>query len=142
MAKPLISEVLKNAGKLKSRADRIDFLRKNDHPAVRDVLRIAFDDDVVSMLPEGTPPYTKDDAPKGHEYQTLYRAHRQFKYFFKGPIAIGVKAVRRETMFINLLESLHAEDSDMLCLAKDKKLKITGISKKLIKDTFPNLISK
>ena len=45
-------------------------------------------------------------------------------------------------MFINLLESLHAEEAEMLIKAKDKKLKITGITKKLVSDTFPNLIKK
>ena len=142
MAKPLISEVLNECSKLKTKKERVAFLKKNDHPALRDVLRVAFDEDIVSMLPEGTPPYTRDDAPKGHEYQTLYRAHRRFKYFFKGPIAKELKAVRRESMFISLLESLHAEDAEMLCLAKDKKLKITGITKKLVSDAFPNLIVK
>ena len=142
MAKPLISEVLKKCGKLKSKKERVEFLRKNNHPAIGDVLRVAFDDDVVSLLPEGIPPYQRDDAPKGYEYLTLYRAHKRFKYFFKGPIANELKAVRRESMFISLLESIHAEDADMLCLAKDKKLKITGITKKLVSDAFPNLIVK
>ena len=142
MAKPLISEVLKECGKLKSKKERVEFLRKNSHPAIRDVLRVAFDDDIVSLLPEGTPPYQKDDAPKGHEYLTLYRAHRRFKYFFKGPVANELQPIRRESMFISLLESLHAEDAEMLCLAKDKKLKITGITKKLVSDAFPNLIVK
>jgi len=142
MAKPLISEVLNKASKLKTKAEKMEYLRKMNHPALRDVLRVAFDADVVSLLPEGTPPYTRDDAPKGYEYQTLYRAHRRFKYFFKGPVANEVDAIRRESMFISLLESLHAEDADMLCLAKDKKLKINGITKKLISDTFPNLIVK
>ena len=142
MAKPLISEVLKECGKLKTKKERVDFLRKNNHPAIRDVLRVNFDDDIVSLLPEGTPPYQKDDAPKGHEYLTLYKGHRRFKYFFKGPTALAQKAIRRESMFISLLESLHAEDAEMLCLAKDKKLKITGITKKLVSDAFPNLIVK
>jgi hypothetical protein len=68
MAKPLISEVLKECGKLKTKKERVAFLRKNNHPAIRDVLRVNFDDDIVSLLPEGEPPYQKDDAPKGHEY--------------------------------------------------------------------------
>ena len=142
MAKPLISEVLNNASKLKTKAEKMEYLRKMNHPALRDVLRVAFDADIVSLLPEGTPPYTKDDAPKGHEYLTLYRGHRRFKYFFKGPVANELDPIRRESMFISLLESLHAEDADMLCLAKDKKLKIPGITKKLVSDTFPNLIVK
>jgi len=142
MAKPLISEVLNKTSKLRTKAEKMEYLRKMNHPALRDVLRVAFDADVVSLLPEGTPPYTRDDAPKGHEYLTLYRGHRRFKYFFKGPVGNELDAIRRESMFISLLESLHAEDADMLCLAKDKKLKIPGITKKLISDTFPNLIKK
>jgi hypothetical protein len=142
MAKPLISKILTDAGKLKKRDERIEHLRKYSHPALKDVLRINFDNDVVSLLPEGNPPYTADDAPAGHEYQTLYRAFKQFKYYFKGPVGLGLKSVRRESMFINLLESLHHEDAAMLVKAKDKKLKITGITKKLITDTFPDLIKK
>ena len=142
MAKPLISKILKDAGKLKKRDERIEYLRKYSHPALKDVLRINFDNDVVSLLPEGKPPYIADDAPAGHEYQTLYRGFKQFKYYFKGPVGLGLKSVRRESMFINLLESLHAEEAEMLIKAKDKKLKITGITKKLVSDTFPNLIKK
>jgi len=142
MARPLISEVLKNTSKLKTKAERVAYLKKNNHPALQDVLRINFDADIVSMLPEGAPPFTKDDAPKGMEYLTLYKGHKRFKYFFKGPTALALKPVRRESMFISLLESLHPEESEMLCLAKDKKLKYTGVTKKLISDTFPNLIKK
>ena len=141
MAKPLISEVLKNTGKLKTKAERMEYLRKNNHPALRDVLRIAFDADVVSMLPEGTPPFTRDDAPKGMEYQNLY-IYLIVKYPIHVSLANELKAIRRESMFISLLESLHPEESEMLCLAKDKKLKITGVTKKLISDPFPNLIVK
>ena len=142
MAKPLISKVLKDAGKLKSRDDRIAYLRKYRHPALTDVLRINFDADIVSLLPEGKPPYQPDDAPPGHEYQTLYRAHKRFKYFFKGPIANQIVPLRRESMFVSLLETLHADEAEMICKAKDKKLKITGITKKLVSDAFPNLIVK
>ena len=142
MAKPLISKILKDAGKLKKRDERIALLRKHSHPALKAVLRINFDNDVVSLLPEGEPPYTPDDAPAGHEYLTLYRGFKRFKYFFKGPIANELKAVRRESMFIDLLESLYHEEAAMIVKAKDKKLKITGITKKLVSDTFPNLIKK
>ena len=142
MAKPLISEVLNKASKLRTKAEKMEYLRKMNHPALRDVLRVAFDADVVSLLPEGTPPYTRDDAPKGHEYLTLYRGHRRFKYFFKGPIANETHPLRRESMFVSMLESLNVHEAELLILAKDKKLKYKGITKKLIQDAFPNLIKK
>ena len=142
MAKKLISDVLTEASKLTKKEDRINYLRTNSSPALRDVLRIAFDDDVVSVLPTGAPSYEKDDAPAGHEYLNLHRGHRRFKYFFKGPVANETPSLRREGMFLSFIESLHGEEAEMVIAAKDKKLKYKGITKALVKDTFPNLITK
>jgi len=142
MAKKLISEVLSEASKLSKKEERVAFLRQNRSPALLDMLRIAFDDDVVTVLPSGAPTYRKDDAPAGYEYTSLHRAHRRFKYFFKGPIANSVQPLRREGMFLSLLESLHGEEAELLIAAKDKSLKYKGITKKLVQDAFPNLIKK
>ena len=142
MAKKLISEVLSEASKITKKADRITYLRKNKTPALLDILRISFDDDVVTVLPAGAPTFTKDDAPIGYEYLSLHRGHRRFKYFFKGPIANETPALRREGMFLTLLESLNKEEAELVIAAKDKSLKYKGITKKFIQDTFPNLIKK
>ena len=142
MAKKLISEVLTEASKITKKADRMEYLRKNSSPASRDVLRIAFDDDIISVLPSGAPTYNKDDAPAGHEYLNLHRGHRRFKYFFKGPVANDTPALRREGMFLSFIESLHGDEAELVIAAKDKALKYKGITKKFVKDTFPNLIVK
>ena len=142
MAKKLISEVLTEASKLSKKEERVAFLRQNRSPALLDMLRIAFDDDVVTVLPKGAPTYRKDDAPAGYEYLNLHRGHKRFKYFFKGPIANDIKPLRREGMFLSLLESLHGDEADLLIAAKDKSLKYKGITKKLVQDAFPNLIKK
>ena len=142
MAKKLISEVLTEASKITKKADRMEYLRKNSSPALRDVLRIAFDEDVISVLPSGAPTYNKDDAPAGHEYLNLHRGHRRFKYFFKGPVANDTPALRREGMFLSFIESLHGDEAELVIAAKDKALKYKGITKKFVKDTFPNLIVK
>ena len=142
MAKKLLSEVLTEASKLKTKPERVSFLQKNRSPALMDILRVAYDDDIVSMLPKGAPTYRKDDAPAGHEFTTLHRTHRRFKYFFKGPVAQQTPALRREGMFLSLLESLNGEEAELLIAAKDKSLKYKGITKKLVQDTFPNLIKK
>jgi len=142
MAKKLISDVLTEASKITKKADRVTYLQKNSSPALRDVLRIAFDDDVVSLLPTGAPSYEKDDAPAGHEFLNLHRGHRRFKYFFKGPVANDTPALRREGMFLSFIESLNGVEAEMVIAAKDKKLKIKGITKALVKEAFPNLIVK
>ena len=68
MARKLISEVLAEAGKIVKRDERIKFLQLNKSPGLTDILRINYDDSVISLLPTGAPSYKKDDAPKGYEY--------------------------------------------------------------------------
>jgi hypothetical protein len=140
MAKKLVPEILEEVRQAKTKQDKVEILRKNSHPALKDILRIQFDADVISLLPEGAPPYEKDDAPEGYSVSSLYRTHKQFKYFFKGPIGDQVQAVRREKLFIDVLESMHPTESDLLIEAKDRKLK--GITKALVDEAFPGLVVK
>ena len=142
MARKLISEVLAEAGQIVKRDERIKFLQLNKSPGLTDILRINYDDSVISLLPTGAPSYKKDDAPKGYEYTILNKAYSQFKYFFKGPIANNMKPLKREGLFLNLLESLNEEEAELLIAAKDKKMKVKGITKKLVNDAFPGLLVK
>lgn len=140
MAKKLIPEVLELVQKAKTKQDKVEILRKNTHPALRDILRIQFDADVVSVLPEGAPPYRKDDAPEGHSPSSLFKVHKQFKYFFKGPFANEAKPTRRESIFISALESMHPTESDLLVEAKDRKLK--GLTASIVNEAFPGLVAR
>jgi hypothetical protein len=142
MARKLVSEVLAEAGKIVIREERIKFLRLNKSPGLTDILRINYDDSIVSVLPLGAPSYKQDDAPKGYEYTILNKAYTQFKYFFKGPVSNGMKPLKREGLFLNLLESLNPEEAELLIAAKDKKMKSKGITKRLVNDTFPGLLVK
>lgn len=142
MARKLISEVLTDAGKIVKRDERITFLQNNKSPGLTDILRIQYDDSIVSALPAGAPNYRQDDAPKDYQYTILNKAYTQFKYFFKGPIANDMNPLKRESLFLNLLETLHVEEAELLIAAKDKKMKYKGITKKLVCDAFPNLIVK
>ena len=142
MARLLIPEVFEKFESLTKKEEKVKFLKENNHPALQDILRINFDADVVSVLPAGAPPYEKDDAPKGHSSSSLFKLHRQFKYFFKGPFANQVQPIRREGIFLNILESIHPTEADVLVAAKDRKLKVKGLTKALIDEAFPGLIVK
>lgn len=142
MARLLIPEVFNQFKGLTKKDERIALLKKYDHPALRDILRVGFDADIVSVLPKGAPPYEKDDAPEGMSQTSLYRTHKQFKYFFKGPVANSAEPIRREGIFLNIIETMHPTESEVLIAAKDKKLKIKGLTKALIDEAFPGLIVK
>lgn len=137
----LISDVLKETTKLNTKIAKIAYLKKNESAPLRDILRINFDADIISLLPTGAPPYKKDDMPDGHNYSTLHRQYRRFAYFFKGPYT-AMSAVKRESMFVEMISMIHPDDAEMFIAAKDKNLKYKGLTKSLVMEAFPNLIRK
>lgn len=145
MSKKLsLAEILTEAGNQKSKQDKIDYLRENGSVQLQTVLKGAYDDAVVWDLPEGKPPYKKDDAPRGFEYQSLMRAARKFAWFVKGGKGRSLPAVRREKMFIDILESLHSDEAELVLNMKEKSLmgKYNGITSALVAEAFPNLLVK
>jgi hypothetical protein len=144
MAKPMISEVLKKAGELKTKKEKITYLRANNSLPLRSILKGSFDKSVEFNLPKGEPPYRKDGAPKGFEPSNLYKVQKRFKYFAKGGIGQGMSAVRREKMFIDCLESLHPDEAQVLLDMKNQKLggKYNGITAKLVSEVWPTLLVK
>lgn len=142
MIKLLVPEIFEKASKLKTKEEKIAFLRKCKCGPLLDIIRINFDDDVVSLIPHGSPPYKKDDAPIGHSMSTLNQNYKKFTYFFKGGLGDKLTPAKRESIFINVLESVHSSEAELLVLAKDKKMKYKGITKALCMEAFPNLIKK
>ena len=81
-----------------------------------------FDKGIESAIPEGAVPYKVNDSPAGtaghtrlvHEWRTLYN-------FIRGGND-KISNMKRETMFIQLLEGLHADEAEIITLVKDKDL--------------------
>lgn len=136
-----VHEALTEVSKLNTKSAKINYLQKVDCPALKDILRINFDDTIVSLLPKGAPPYRKDDMPDGVNYTSLNRQMKQFGYFFKGKYS-DMKQIKRESLFAQLLEGINPRDAEVFIAAKDKSLKYKGLTKKLVMDAFPNLIRK
>ena len=101
---------------------------------------INFDESIVSEIPEGSVPYTPNDAPVGTDHTRLESEYRGLYRFFKGGDNT-IKPLKRETMFIQLLEGLSAEEAELLCLVKDGKLseKCKRITKAVITEAFPSI---
>ena len=135
-----VFEVLELVAKEKSRPKKIQLLQQHATPALQDVLRGAYDDLVQWNLPPGTPPY---EPAESHAHpSSLYKQHMKFKYFVKGLAGDQMVAPKREKIFIDMLESVHPKDAEMLCMMKDKKQLGSGITKKLVQEAFPKLIVK
>lgn len=134
----LISEILRKVSNAKTKKEKIDLLQKHNTPALRQLLIWNFDESVISMLPEGDVPYTPNDAPVGTDHTRLEQEYRGLYRFVKGG-ADKLPGLKRESMFVQLLEGLSAEEAELLCLVKDGNLndKYKRITKSVISEAFP-----
>jgi len=107
-------------------------------PQVKELLRLNFNKSIVFDLPKGNPPYTPLNIPDNFGYNRLRSEMRKFKYFFVSS-SPNLKQIKRESIFIELLESVSQEEAELVIAIKDKKLKYKGITRKLIEDTMPEI---
>lgn len=138
--KLLISEILQKVSNAKTKSQKVKLLQEHNSPALRAILIANFDESVISELPEGDVPYTPNDAPEETEHTTLYQEYRKLFYFFKGG-SPQLKQTKREMMFIQMLEGLHAKEAELICLMKDKKIgKRWKITKQCVEEAFPQIV--
>jgi len=132
-----ISEILEQVAAAKTKKEKIELLHRNDNTVLRSVIKHALDPNILFELPPGAPPYKKSDFLDDHGM--LYTEARKFYLFVKGGHPT-LTNLRRESLFITLLESVHPKDAELLVAMKDKKLPYKGITKSLIKEAYPGLI--
>ena len=135
--KLMISEILKQCGEISQRQKKIEFLRKNYSPALGTILKYTYDPNLKFLLPEGPVPYTPSNVVENHGM--LYSEARKLYLFVEGGHP-NLTQIKRETLFIQLLESVHPEDAKLLESVKDKKLPFKGVTKKLVQEAFEGLL--
>ena len=136
----LLSEILRKVSNAKTKQEKISLLRKHNSTALRQLMIINFDESVVCLLPEGDVPYTPNDAPIGTDHSRLEQEYRGLYRFFKGG-QDKLPSLKRESMFVQLLEGLAAEEAELLVLAKDGRIneKYKRITKAVVSEAFPSI---
>jgi hypothetical protein len=165
---PFVFEVLNLVSKQRTNAKKVEVLQKYEHPSLKALFIWNFDESVISVLPDGMVPYSgyqdqvsfkgsmtdkvSEEVRKMHETgsislgasdtqgrSTIRREFKHFYHFIKGGND-GLNKIRRESMFINILEGLHPLESEILCLVKDKKLQERyKITKEIISEAYPDI---
>ena len=166
---PFTFEVFALVNKQKTKAKKVEVLRKYEHDSLKALFIWNFDPSVISLLPPGEVPYAsmKDEqittgtlstkisqAVGTMEYNnddsmglgdfkkgrtTIRKEYQRFYNFCKGGND-QLKSLRRETMFIQMLEGLHPLDAEILCLVKDKNLEEKySITKEIVAEAYPDI---
>ncbi len=166
---PFVFEVLDLVSRQRSKSKKIEVLRKYDDQSLRRILVWNFDESIQSILPSGPVPYVgydeqntysgtlstklNEEIRQMHEHgnfslgvsdqqghTTIRRESKNFYHFVRGGND-GLSNIRRETMFINILQGLHPLEAEILCLAKDKKLSESyKITKEVVSEAYPNIV--
>ncbi len=103
---------------------------------VKRTLQWLFDDNIKTTLPEGKTPYNPNSAPAGDLTETSLRHEwNKFKYF----VTEQVPQVRRETMWIQLLEGIPKEEAELIDLVKDKVNPFNNLNKKFVQSVFTDV---
>jgi len=165
---PFAYEVLDAASKQRSKAKKVEVLQRYKHPSLITIFVWNFDSSIISLLPAGEVPYgnTREDnsmtgtlsdkindavgkmgemgsASLGSQDQgkaSIRKEYTKFYNFCKGGNS-GLSSLRRETMFINILEGLHPLEAEILILVKDKKLEDKyKVSKEIVSAAYPEIV--
>jgi len=167
-ANPFVFEIFDIVSKQRSNAKKVEALQKFAHPCLKSLFIWNFDETIESALPPGDVPYAavdEMDSFKGtlsekiadavskmgemgskslgsqdQGRSSIRKEYQKFYNFVKGGNN-GLSSLRRETMFINVLQGLHPLEAEIICLVKDKKLETKyKISKENVSEAFPDII--
>ena len=130
-------EILTKVNNAKDKPKKLEVLKKYDTNELRMILKGAFDPKLIWLLPEGNPPYKENEAPVGTEHTWLKQEVKRMFHFLQGGNP-ELSQMKRDNMFIQMLEGLSAEEAKLLIQAKDKELNkhYKGLTANLIKEAF------
>jgi hypothetical protein len=166
-ANPFSFEVLSLAAKQRSNAKKVEILQKYEHPSIKAIFIWNFDESVISALPPGEVPYSSTKEQTSYSgtlsdkigdavgkmgetnsrslgatdqgRSSIRKEYSKFYNFIRGGND-SLPSLRRETMFINVLEGLHPLEAEILCLVKDKKLETKyNITKEIVSEAYPDI---
>ena len=143
---PMVNEILEAVDSERVKAKKLEILRTHGDDSFKMVMIWNFDETVISMLPDGPVPYepVEGDVQANREQgipqrTTIRNSARQFYRFVKGGDD-ALNKIKRESIFINILQTLPQPEADILVLVKDKALNTKyNITKELVPEAYPEI---
>ena len=134
---PLFSEIATKINNAKDKPRKLKVLQEHDSAPLRQVLKGAFDPNIEWLLPTGDVPYIENDAPVGTEHTILQQEAKRL-YLFTAGGDNTLTNTKRETLFIQMLEGLCAEEAAFLVSVVNKRVnnEYKGFTANLVKDAF------
>ena len=136
---PFMNEILELVSEQKTDAKKVALLKEYECDALKSLFIWNFDESVISLLPPGTVPYKANENPLGTDHSSLRREQRNLYMFVKGGND-ALSTIRRETIFIQMLEGLHPKEADIVIAVKDKNLEdMYDVSFEVVEEAYPDI---
>ena len=134
-----VHEIFSAVSAERTNVKKVEILQQYNENFIKSVLIWNFDESIQSVLPEGEVPIqSKEDADQNPS-SSIRKEWSKFYNFVKGGND-AMNRLKKETMFINILESFHPGEAEILCLVKDKKLETKyKITKELVSEAYPDV---
>jgi len=134
-----LAEIVDKAIEKKNNTEKVAWLQQNNSEPLRMVLQIMYDKNIKILLPSSEPPYKPSEIIDSEGM--LYREARRLKIFVKGGGYDNLNQIKREQLFISLLEDVDKKDAKLL-ISMIMQKQLTGLPISVIKESFPGLITE
>lgn len=137
-----MAEALKEARKTKNVTQKVEALQalpEDTKQHLHGIFQLAYNPQITWLLPPGTPPYRPLDPDTDQEGR-LISEMKNFSYFIANngkPVQPDAQQMRREQLFVRILESIEPEDAELVLQVKEREIK--GVSKNVVQKAFPEL---
>ena len=136
---PFMNEILELVSEQKTDAKKVAILKEYECDIIKSLLIWNFDDSVISLLPVGNVPYKPNESPLGTDHSSLRREQRSLYNFVKGGND-QLSTIRRETIFIQMLEGLHPKEADIVIAVKDRGLEdMYDVPFEVVEEAYPDI---
>ena len=137
---PFLHEILELVNDQKTKAKKVQILKEYRDDSLTAILIWNFDESIESAIPEGQVPYKPNEVPVGTDHTSLRREWKTLYHFVKGGND-KLNNLRRETMFVQMLEGLHPDEAAIVCLVKDKNLTDKyKVTLDQVKEAYPDIV--
>ena len=136
---PFMNEILELVTEQKTDAKKVAILQEYECDVLKSLFIWNFDDSIISLLPEGKVPYKANENPLGTDHSSLRREQRNLYMFVKGGND-ALSTIRRETIFIQMLEGLHPKEADIIVAVKDGDLEdMYDVPFEVVEEAYPDI---
>ena len=138
MKKLPLSHILQNASQLATTEEKVAYLQQNVSTPLHMIIRFALHPDIKWKLPDGNPPY--QIAENLDNEGILYSEARKLYMFIENGGYDNLTQIKREQLFISMLEVVHADDALLLLAIKDKRMPYKRMTARIFNLAFPEIL--